>query len=470
MGLCKFGRQELAILVFISTLMPTARAKTITVSAGKSIQEAVARAVPGDTIAVEAGTYAESVVVEKPGIHLIGIPKDGKWPVLEGGGQRNDGVIASGSGFEFAYFRVQNYKGNGVMTQGADDVRLHHLIINDTGIYGIYPTRGKKVLVEDTISWGIADAAIYIGMCQYVDVRRNEVFKSVAGIEIENSHHALVEDNSVHDNTGGILVFTLPGLPEKTGFDTIVRRNIVTENNLKNFGAEGAVVSQVPRGSGMIVLAGDGVQFEDNIVRGNETGGLIFSDMDFMADSTAPDPAVDPQYDDNKVLGNIFLNNGASPTGKVRLLLVATHFSLHGADIIGYGKGRRNCIRSGMAATTLGTEAFTQCAAKETTASIKSMFDQAPALEVHQSKDKQSGETLFNAVCAGCHGQGIRLIGPPVEEIQAKYKGNSQGIVEYAYYPTKMRNGYPSMPSQSHLGKVELKKIADYLLGLVPHK
>ncbi len=456
-------------LVLLFPLAPLAIAKTVTVTAGKSIQMAVQSASPGDTVEVQAGTYYESVVIEKPGIRLIGKPEKGKWPILDGDGKHNDGVIVSGSGFEMAYFRVQNYKGNGVMTQGADDIKLHHLVVNNTGIYGIYPTRGTKVLVEDTVTWGIADAAIYVGMCQYVDVRHNETFKNVAGIEIENSHHVLVEDNNVHDNTGGILVFTLPGLPEKSGFDTIVRRNMVIENNLKNFGAEGAIVSQVPRGSGMIVLAGHGVQFENNIVRGNETGGLLFSDLDFVADSTAPDPAIDPQFSDNKVFNNLFLDNGGSPDGKVRLLLLVNHFVIHGSDVLSYGKGSKNCIVPGLAATQLGMESFSACPEKATTAATVSMLALAPHIDTHAVKE-ESGERIFNAVCAGCHGQGIRLIGPPLEEIQAKYRSNPEGIVEFAYYPTKTRKGYPAMPGQSHIGKLTLRKVADYILTLKPHK
>ncbi|MEP6948439.1 MAG: hypothetical protein ABI863_04170, partial [Ginsengibacter sp.] len=48
------------------------KGKVIIVHKGGSIQAAVDAAAPGETIFIEAGTYKESIVVNKPGIHLIG--------------------------------------------------------------------------------------------------------------------------------------------------------------------------------------------------------------------------------------------------------------------------------------------------------------------------------------------------------------------------------------------------------------
>src|ERR1700688_1547022 len=48
------------------------KARSIIVHKGGSIQTAVDAAAPGTTIFIEAGTYAEAIVVNKPGIQLIG--------------------------------------------------------------------------------------------------------------------------------------------------------------------------------------------------------------------------------------------------------------------------------------------------------------------------------------------------------------------------------------------------------------
>ena len=82
-------------------------------------------------------------------------------------------------------------------------------------MYGIFPQLGKNGIVSHNIVSGIEDAAIYVGMSDNVDVVFNQVFDSVAGIEIENSRHSLVESNFVYNNTGGILAFITLACPSR---------------------------------------------------------------------------------------------------------------------------------------------------------------------------------------------------------------------------------------------------------------
>ena len=85
-----------------------------------------------------------------------------------------------------------------------------------------------------------------------VVVRGNRVEGNVAGIEIENSTDADVYDNDVTGNTGGVLVFNLPGPPVQDGRRTRIFNNRIYENNEPNFGAPGSSVSGVPKGTGAI--------------------------------------------------------------------------------------------------------------------------------------------------------------------------------------------------------------------------
>ena len=71
---------------------------------------------------------------------------------------------------------------------------------------------------------GASDAGIYVGQSRNIVVRRNQVEFNVAGIEIENSTDADVYDNMATNNTGGILVFNLPGPPVQDGRRTRVLR------------------------------------------------------------------------------------------------------------------------------------------------------------------------------------------------------------------------------------------------------
>lgn len=284
--------------------------RTVEVHEGESIQKAIDSLEKGDTVKVFPGIYHEFLFVDKTHFTLSGVIVNGKWPILDGEGKLNDGVIGSGANFLIENFHVKNYKANGVMTQGAGNIIMRKLIVENTGIYGIYPTMGTNVLVEDTVSVGIADAAIYIGMCHNVDVRRNEVYGSVIGIEIENSTNVLIEGNTVYDNSAGIVAFALPGLPLKKVENVIIRKNFIFDNNHRNFAEPGALVAGVPPGIGIGVMAGDEVTIEGNIIRRNSFAGIGIGDNNLLPNSKSPDPDVEPNPDRNKILENVFIDNG----------------------------------------------------------------------------------------------------------------------------------------------------------------
>lgn len=228
--------------------------QTLDVYNGESIQEAVKRAKPGDIIRVFPGEYKETVYIDKDDIWLTGVIQGGKWPVMEGEHKLNDAILYSGNNITVENFRITHYKGNAVMGQAGNNFLIRNNHVIDTGVYGIFPQLGKNGLIERNVLSGIEDAAIYVGMCDNIHVNNNEVFENVAGIEIENTRHAVVENNKVYNNTGGILAFITPGLPIKTTYDVIIRNNFINDNNHVNFGAPGSIVAGVPSGSGIIVM------------------------------------------------------------------------------------------------------------------------------------------------------------------------------------------------------------------------
>ena len=448
------------------------------VRAGEKIQEAINRASPGDSIIIAPGVYHENLVIDKANITLRGVLSAGQWPVLDGKNKLNDGIIASGSGFTVEWLHIKNYKANGVTTQAADNVIMRHLIVEKTGIYGIYPTLGRNVTIEDNVTSGIADAGIYIGMCQHTDVRRNEAYDNVAGIEAENSHDVLIENNYVYRNTSGILVFTLPELPKKSSGNIIVRNNLISNNNLMNFGAKGAIVASVPPGSGVIVLAADDVIFENNIVRDNSLAGMIIAHHGAIP-HMAKDPQVEPNPDRVKVLKNLFYNNG---TKNFSDLVIWTRYLIkqiistgipegadesvipRGGDVVGTKVGTELCIYQPEGLKLRDTEHFAKCPdASQANPPITMLVD---ANKLPEVSSKNLGEQTYAAICAGCHAMNYQLIGPPVKEIQAKYKDNPQGIVNFAKAPVKVRSGFPQMPPQAYLGDEKLKAVADYILQM----
>lgn len=441
----------------------TITGKILEVKKGQFIQEAVGKANPGDLIRVFPGSYHETVYIDKDNISIQGVIEDGEWPTLDGEKKMNDAILYSGNGTLVENIKITNYKGNGIMGQAGNNYVIRNNWIVDTGVYGIFPQFGKNGLVERNILSGIEDAAIYIGMCDNVDVRFNEVHDNVAGIEIENSRHALVEYNFAHNNTGGILAFLTQGLPIKTCYDVIIRNNYVYNNNHVNFGAVGSTVSNIPKGTGILIMAADDVTLENNIIIGNDNAGVTITDYTFAGVDHANDPESEPNSDRIVLLDNFMQNNGNNPIDDVKALMV-TKLSKLGPDIIAVGGGEGSCIVNPARYRVFGVDRFANCQVRDTRSVVTYLLDKPVAPREVALTEK--GKMTYYGVCSGCHAYSTRLVGPPVNTIQALYKNNPKGIMEFITNPVHKRDDYPEMPPQNYLSEETRLAVSEFMLTI----
>ena len=310
-------------------------AAVVRVESGGSIAEALERAQPGSVVEVEPGVYHEALTVDTPGITLRGLVRGGARPVLDGRGELGDAVIASGSPFAMSGFEVRRYVGNGVTTQGVDGVVLTDLVIDDTGLYGLYPVQSANIEVTHNTVTGIRDAGIYVGESNGALVAYNEVHRNVAGIEIENTNDAVVRDNLVYDNTAGIAVFVLPGKVQKEGFRTHVFRNFALRNNRANFGDPESIVGSLPHGVGIFVMGADDTIVEDNQVKHNVSAGIAV--LRLAPADAQKDPELEPNSDRTRIGFNYLVRNGEEPHPAV-----AAGYG-GGGDLMWDGTGVGNC-------------------------------------------------------------------------------------------------------------------------------
>ncbi|MCL6414908.1 right-handed parallel beta-helix repeat-containing protein [Aestuariirhabdus sp. Z084] len=436
--------------------------KVIDVREGSSIQDAINSASPGDTIKLYPGRYHETVYIDKDNITLSGVIEAGEWPVLDGEGTRNDAILYSGNGVLIENLEITKYKGNGIMGQAGNNFVIRNNRVIDTGVYGIFPQYGRNGFVDQNVLTGIEDAAIYIGMCDNIHVSSNEVYGNVAGIEIENSRHAVVEGNYAHDNTGGILAFITPGLPIKTTNDVIIRDNFIVNNNTANFAEPGSIVANVPAGTGIIIMAADDVMIEGNVISGNKNAGIIISDMTF-AENLPSDPESDPNPERIRIYDNLMYDNGAEPIAEV-VAFAATQmvFDTRGPDILDTKADSNSCIHDAARYRTAGLADYGICAPGGTAEVVSYLLDKP--VEPREITHSDKGKLAYYAICSGCHAYDIRLIGPKVTEIQLSYEGNPQGIVDYITKPVKRRPDYPEMPPQDYLDEEVRQAAARYML------
>jgi cytochrome c peroxidase len=292
-------------------------ARVVEVRPGESIQEAVDKAGRNGVVRIYPGTYHENVLVIHHGVTIEGVIRNGKRPVLDGRNLLPDAISGLGNDFKVMNLEIRNYQGNGVVVHKARNVVYRNLILHNTGLYGVYPIECDGVLVEDCKVSGTRDAGIYVGQSRNIVVRRNEAFQNVTGIEIENCVNAIVEDNYVHNNTGGILVFLLPFNPSKVQDGCIVRRNRVINNNTPNFADPEAIVSNVLKGTGIMLLAADNTEVYENEIVGNGTFGIMTIGLRQIF--PAPTPLdVDPNPDGNRIYNNILRDNAKDPDERLK--------------------------------------------------------------------------------------------------------------------------------------------------------
>ena len=251
---------------------------------GAALQEALILAQPGDTIELGAGrfTLTDGLSLDVDGVTVLGQGMDKT--ILDFTGQQGagEGLLVTSDNVTLRGFGIENPKGDGIKSKGADMIIYDSLRVEWTGgpketngAYGIYPVESTGVLVQRSKVVGASDAGIYVGQSRDITVRGNLVEFNVAGIEIENSRNALVENNIATHNTGGLLVFDLPGLPVMNGGNVILRRNVVKDNDTPNFAPPGNIVASVRRGTGVLVMANDGVLIEENAFEGNATAHVM---------------------------------------------------------------------------------------------------------------------------------------------------------------------------------------------------
>ena len=326
-------------LVLLTSL--TLSAKEIFIEPSDNSQEEVQTALielsSGDILTLSPGTFVfedglsldvDEVIVRGSGINET---------ILDFKNQMSgaQGLLVTSDRVTLKDFAVTDAKGDAIKVIGAEGINMINLKTEWTGgpkttngAYGLYPVESTDVLIDGCVAIGASDAGIYVGQSKNINVRNSVAQYNVAGIEIENSYYADVYDNLASHNTGGILVFDLPDLPQQGGRYVRVFRNKVIDNDTDNFAPEGNIVGEVPRGTGIIIQANSDVEVFDNDISGNGTVNVSI----VTYSNETQDENYYPHPRSIQIHGNRFGEGGFDPdieTGELAAIL----FELSGGNM-----------------------------------------------------------------------------------------------------------------------------------------
>jgi len=323
------------VLAAVSTIAllaacgPTAPAALMpSETAYADLQKMLIEAKPGDTIELGEGRFdfTDGLSLDVDNVTFKGAGQDKTFISFKGQTGAGEGLLVTSDGVTLTGFTMEDPKGDGIKSKGADNITYKDLKVIWTGgplatngAYGVYPVESTNVLVDGVTVSGASDAGIYVGQSQNIIVRNSRAEYNVAGIEIENSMNADVHDNVATKNAGGILVFDLPNLPVMGGHSTRIYNNQIVENDTQNFAPPGNIVAGVPTGTGVLLMANRNVHVFNNTFDKNQTAHVMvvaFSD-------TFDDANYNPLPRDFVIRDNTYGEGGDNPQGRLSPLAPA---------------------------------------------------------------------------------------------------------------------------------------------------
>jgi nitrous oxidase accessory protein NosD len=195
----------------------------------KTIADAVAAAVAGDTILVEPGVYREKVRIRTEFIRVVA--EEGQ-VLLDGQGEEAYGFLIEGAqGVEINGFSIRNYRRSGIAVR---DGRFNRLVQNR--IQSITMGEGIRVQGDGNLIWrnnvsGASGDGILVlpSDGNWVVENRAQDNGGLGILLLGGKHSAIVSNETCHNKNFGVA---------STGENTLVFGNSLIENGP---GAEGAL-------------------------------------------------------------------------------------------------------------------------------------------------------------------------------------------------------------------------------------
>jgi parallel beta-helix repeat protein len=173
---------------------------------------------------------------------------------------------------------------------------------------GIHSDRSQRVLFFECKATGAPKAGLQTTQCEQVVMRKCTVSENLIGIFSINTSYVDLVENTVSDNTTGIIMHDSPDLKGERSWDVEVYKNTIRTNN-RDVSAMHDTLLAIP-GSGIILLGVSDVNVFENTIDRNRTGNLLILSFPVVG-STLTTRRYDPQR--IYIRQNTFLHEKSKP-------------------------------------------------------------------------------------------------------------------------------------------------------------
>ncbi|MFJ9927112.1 Nitrous oxidase accessory protein NosD, contains tandem CASH domains [Streptomyces misionensis] len=281
--------------------------QTLVVRQGESIQQAVNRAQPGDTVLVLPGTYKESVTINTPQVTLRGLggrtviepavkTVAGKAPhantkatksCAEGG----NGICVIGTkkknveGVTVADLRVTGFARAGVFGMATDGMTVRGVQAVKNAVWGIAQERSVRGHIFGNYAQGNGDAGVFLANTiteeagaldtRRTVVERNRLENNRIGVTVRRLRNLAVAENYITGNCAGVFVVGDENRPKAGALE-------VAYNNVSRNNKSCPKTDRLPaiQGSGIVLTGTEKTVVDGNRVVGNTgksplSGGIV---------------------------------------------------------------------------------------------------------------------------------------------------------------------------------------------------
>ncbi len=326
---------NLLLLTLTLSISPWLHSRTLALQAKEvtaKLPAILMTAQPGDIIQIPAGHFyfTQPLSVRGNKLTISGADQDATTLDFT---QQNNGAqsfLAVGQHITIKSMTLLNPHGDGLVVRNSHSITIDQVTVSwdqgltpDSGDYGIYPVKSKQILIKHSRVNGAREAGIYVGQSIEARIENCHTYGNVGGIEAENVTDLVIRNNHVHHNAIGMVISAVPELTKKRALNTTIAGNRLYQNNISNLAAPGNLISTLPSGIGLIILAADQVTIAANQFSDHTLAHLLVAAYSFTG-KRYQDIYYDP-FAESIYLGKNSFTNATTNESQQKYITIKQH-------------------------------------------------------------------------------------------------------------------------------------------------